>query len=169
MSPEYIHWAKAPFELDRKYFYDPVESRRFFKPFGLWFEVDGDWQRWCDSERFRPEGFHTGYAVEFVPNDVLFLPSAHAIDAFSARYRMPRLESYRMGMELDWPRVANDYAGIVIAPYCWERRMSEHTMWYYGFDVACGCIWDLSIITRFEQIPSLGKLPDAITEGELQK
>ena len=148
---EYIHWAKKEFDLDRRYFYNPIESRRFFKPFGLWFEVDGDWQRWCEAENFRKDEMNVCYQLEFEPFDVLFLKNELDIDRFTHQYERGDLER-NFHMDIDWPQVAEEYSGIVIAPYCWQRRMANHTMWYYGWDCASGCIWDLSIITRFERI-----------------
>jgi len=37
--------------------------------------------------------------------------------------------------------VSKEYDGIEIAPYQWDARLS--LIWYYGWDVASGCIWNL--------------------------
>jgi len=42
---------------------------------------------------------------------------------------------------IDWPRVAEHYAGIEICPYLSSKRMDDDAFWYYGWDVASGCIW----------------------------
>jgi hypothetical protein len=49
---------------------------------------------------------------------------------------------------IDWGRVAEQYHGIVIAPYQWSLRLD--LMWYYGWDCASGCIWDTWIVERVE-------------------
>ena len=49
---------------------------------------------------------------------------------------------------IDWPAVATDYPGLIIAPYQWSCRMSEFTRWYYGWDCASGCIWNADAIAR---------------------
>jgi hypothetical protein len=41
---------------------------------------------------------------------------------------------------INWPKVAQDYSGIEICPYQWKFRLNY--MWYYGWDVASGCIWN---------------------------
>lgn len=50
----------------------------------------------------------------------------------------------------DWIDVASRYSGIEIAPYQWKRRIHPSTFWYYTWDCASGCIWDLSAIKKFE-------------------
>ncbi len=43
---------------------------------------------------------------------------------------------------IDWPLLAGiDWDGIEICPYLQEFRRSN-SGWYYGWDVASGCIWD---------------------------
>ncbi|QBI98814.1 hypothetical protein SEA_BOBBY_184 [Mycobacterium phage Bobby] len=49
---------------------------------------------------------------------------------------------------IDWGKVAADYGGIIIAPYQWSRRMDPH--WYYTWDCASGCIWNLEAIESLE-------------------
>lgn len=54
--------------------------------------------------------------------------------------------------ELDWLKVKQKYQGIIIAPYQWKCRMAQETKWYYGWDCASGCIWDLDCIDEFKLI-----------------
>jgi hypothetical protein len=51
---------------------------------------------------------------------------------------------------IDWSKVAAKHQGIIIAPYCYARRLTYHTAWYYGWDCASGCIWDLKAIQSVE-------------------
>lgn len=147
---KFTHWSHAPVTLDKMWTY-PQDSRHM-KPKGLWFSVDGDWERWCEDEQFGADRLKVAHVVEFDPDRVLFLGDGLAIDRFTIRY-IDRLNA-ELGLSktlfLDWAAVTLKYAGIVIAPYCWERRLSDDTFWYYGWDCASGCIWDLSVVTRFE-------------------
>lgn len=141
----YIHWSSKRVQLVHTH---KNVNTHGYKPEGLWFDVDRDWERWCRSEDFRIGSLSVSHVVEFDPSRVLFLKSAGDIDRFTEKYG--KQGSFRI--DISWKLLAEDYAGIVISPYCWERRLTEHTFWYYGFDCACGCIWDLSIITKFEPI-----------------
>ena len=49
-------------------------------------------------------------------------------------------------MIIDWHAVAQAYAGIEIAPYCWSLRFEYEFLWYYGWDCASGCVWELSAV-----------------------
>lgn len=48
------------------------------------------------------------------------------------------------------PRVRQDYAGIEISPYQYECRFE--LTWYYGWDVASGCVWDKEAIRAVEPV-----------------
>ena len=53
-------------------------------------------------------------------------------------YRTPHPES-----SINWKKVQNDgFNGIEICPYLFDKRMDAQ--WYYGWDVASGCIWNKS-------------------------
>lgn len=54
--------------------------------------------------------------------------------------------------EIDWKKVTEEYQGIIISPYIWQRRLAPHTMWYYGWDVASGCIWDTDAIEEVKLV-----------------
>ena len=51
--------------------------------------------------------------------------------------------SYR----INWQPLTEQYAGIIISPYQWKRRLDGRASdWYYGWDCASACIWDLSAV-----------------------
>ena len=119
------------------------------KPQGLWLSVeDGKdgWSNWCESERFSLHSLVCAHDVTLRENaDVLWLRSADDIDKFTEQYSnrsVLALASFR----IDWRSVAVKHQGILIAPYIWERRLTNHTSWYYTWDCASGCIWDASAI-----------------------
>lgn len=111
------------------------------KPDGFWYEVDGDWRRWCESEMPQwMEGLL--YEVTISPNvRLLRITSLTEFDAFHREY--VTVEPYPGARTLypDWTRLAAQYDGIEIAPYQWDRRMTFETFWYYGWDCASGCLW----------------------------
>jgi hypothetical protein len=48
---------------------------------------------------------------------------------------------------IDWANVAKKYDGIEIVPYQTKARMNYNLLWYYGWDVASGCVWNLDTVT----------------------
>lgn len=49
---------------------------------------------------------------------------------------------------IDWPKVAKRYGGIEITPYIYKARMTH--LWYYGWDVASGCVWLASAVQNIK-------------------
>src|SRR5665213_371457 len=119
-----------------------------FKPNGLWLSVehwDGGWREWCENENFV-----LGVIVHQVrlsdAANVLWLRSAGDIDDFHYKYASRIFPGIEI-MYPDWPAISAQYHGIVIAPYCWERRLDgKASDWYYPWDCASACIWDRAAI-----------------------
>jgi hypothetical protein len=128
------HYAGSPVTLEpRRY-----EQRPDLKPAGFWVSVGSGWADWCEGEEFRTENLVHTYRVRLVPDaNVLTIGDVDGLDGFTDTHQLDRYH-------LDWPKVAANHQGVVIAPYQWSRRF-EH-LWYYGWDCASGCIWDLSAI-----------------------
>lgn len=146
MDRRLIHYSEKP--LDKIYSEDHDSSRcGTYKTPGFWFSCEGDqdWVEWCRDNDW---GDYC-YAYEvFLKEDsgVLHLKDAEAIDRFS--------RAYGQGWgELNWLLVRADYKGLMVSPYCWERRLDNDTTWYYGWDCASGVIWDASVVERFVEIP----------------
>lgn len=55
-------------------------------------------------------------------------------------------------ISIDWPTVAKLYAGIEISPYQYNYRLKSGFIWYYGWDVASGCIWRPTNDCAIEQV-----------------
>jgi hypothetical protein len=151
------HYASHPVTLEMRTHEQTVD----LKPSGLWLSVDTEWLDWCRSEDFRTDLNWYEHAVTLSPEaNILALSSATDLDAFTAEYGeqvSPRFPS----RYIDWSRVADVYDGIVIAPYQWSRRLERHTFWYYGWDIASGCIWNPTVVSlgeatevSFEQVQS---------------
>lgn len=130
----------------------PQEVREscFYKPSGLWVSVDGedDWASWCASNDFGIGTERYRVYLSAAPR-VLVLTSASELFDFTDTYGRP-VERYH-DTYIDWPAVAAEYSGIIIAPYQWSCRMHSRTNWYYGWDCASGCIWNSDAIARVEE------------------
>ena len=107
------------------------------KPVGLWYSVGEEWKEWCEAENFYVR--HLAYTYELDVDEARILRLTTELDLlnFTARYQ----DADRDSWYIDWQAVAQDWDGIEIAPYQWGCRMDTRTRWYYGWDVASGCLW----------------------------
>lgn len=136
------HPRHLPFEFIRSRTYT---QERNPKPVGWWLSVDDDWRRWCDSTGLRD--CTPTVEVDLDLDRVLLLDNVEALDEFDALY--VGHHSYLDSAIIDWEPLTKQYAGIVIAPHQPSRShigLSGAAAWYYGWDVASGCVWDLSAI-----------------------
>jgi hypothetical protein len=137
------HFSDVPLSVldDRRY-----EPNRY-KPGGLWVSIEGDedgWSDWCRNEQFGLDQLAHAHEVVLSPDaNILFISDADGIDAFTRQYG--QVDEWGFG-QIDWQRVACQFQGIIIAPYIWSRRLAPHTHWYYAWDCASGCIWDISAV-----------------------
>lgn len=132
------------------------------KPRGLWLsdEDDHGWRAWCESEGFACGRYTVEQEITFRldanvlrlshPEDLLEFTRRWGVpDTYSRRYE-PLADISRFGAAhaIDWVRVAEEWDGILITPYQWSLRMETITSWYYGWDVASGCIWNPRCIAQ---------------------
>ena len=130
----------------------PMEQSTGMKPKGLWYSCGDEWIDWVSGEM--PEWLAAAnylYEIE-ISDDVYEIVSAKGLRQFENLYGVP------MGggmLQIDWKKVQDDgWAGIQICPYRGEARYSS--MWYYGWDVASGCIWDPAGLTSFKLLGTRG-------------
>ena len=108
-----------------------------YKPKGFWYQVDGDWLRWCEAEDFG-HGSHV-HSLDLNDCTVLLIDTLRKLDNFHRRFsRIKRPGRYAIP-EINWGKLSSLYDGLEIAPYRWERRLEFS--WYYGWDCASGVIW----------------------------
>jgi hypothetical protein len=133
-----------------------LRGKGMFKPIGLWVSVEGigdGWREWCEAEHFALDRLTVETEIILAPKArILRLSSPDDIDAFSEEWRGPPRPYLDGSMLIDWPRLAENYQGIIIAPYIWERRLSDDCRWYYAWDCASGCIWDADAIAEARQL-----------------
>jgi len=147
------HWSPEPFVLDRTRTYDQTEFGNG-KPRGLWLSDEDDygWKEWCQSEEW---GLGTlEHATEFELADshgLCVISNVPDLRQFTSLYRghpvFRGLGGTSLGSHwIDWARVAEKYTGVLITPYHWSARLDLDARWYYGWDVASACIWNLDAI-----------------------
>jgi hypothetical protein len=143
-----LHYSQKPFKL-KKQTYEQERNWQLsshIKPNGLWVSVKGehDWEAFCRGENFSVERLKNETPIIIKPDaNILWVHGTKEFDAFAEKYG---LDARYGGRCINWPKVAEDYDGIIIAPYIWERRLHESSSWYYGWDCASGCIWNLEAI-----------------------
>jgi hypothetical protein len=143
-----LHYSLEPLtHLQSK---EQVPSRsEYAKPTGLWLSAEGedDWFNWCEDAEFW-QGERLVYEVVLADTaNLLYLN--HPEDV---RGLMSRFSNGKRSWEeaIDWVTLATEYQGIIIAPYHWQCRLE--VQWYYGWDCASGCIWDVSAVEQLEPL-----------------
>jgi hypothetical protein len=147
----FTHHSGRPFELDLQR--DYTEHGQEPKPRGFWISDDEDlgWARWATENDWGINSLRWKYSFRFRPEArVLLLQSFREIVNFGEKYRGEPLSPSlsRTNYRLDWSRVKKRYDAIVITPYDWTARNHDRTFWYYGWDCASGCVWNLEVIEQ---------------------
>jgi hypothetical protein len=157
---KYIHYSDKP--LNHLLDVPPeAQSENGMKPRGVWFGIGSSWKDWVSTEYGNSSTDIQGHfptnketAIVLKRNaKILRIKNAKQLDEFTRKYAgideflAPNKDGrWVPGQMINWKRVAQDYDGIIIAPYIGSRRLSDHTMWYYGWDVASGCVWNIDAI-----------------------
>jgi len=132
------------------------------KPRGLWYQIDDSWEEWCKYNMPKWLGPNSRGAyktnIEIDKTNVLVIKTLEEFDNFHNKYRALNTSLFH-SCNINWERVSEEYDGIEISDYFYERRLENWCSWYYGWDVASGCIWNTNII----------KVIGEITETEKQK
>ena len=172
-SSRLVHYSDERFELDRSRTYTQRSPETYGKPNGFWVSVQGDndWESWCRDENFYVESLDVSQTVTLVPGaSVLFIKNASELAEFHARFAtnphrdvsIPGLRDVSY-LAIDWRKVAESFGGVVIAPYQAAARFK--LSWYYGWDCASGCIWDLSVIESLSEELSPAQLTEVSRFG----
>ena len=129
------------------------------KPNGLWYECqDGSamgWRTFCDTSLSTKYSKRYDSTYNIVLKDdgyyILHITDAHYFDKFTKMYGIPHPAMPHIPEEnlIDWPKVAEHYSGIEICPHIDKRR---EVSWYYGWDVASGCVWSQQGIQEIGKI-----------------
>lgn len=115
------------------------------KPSGLWYGIGDSWIRWVRSEMEDWEQDNV-FKLNINEGNIAIIRTYDKLAGFDAKYG---IDYHGMRM-VNWVEVAKDYDGIEIAPYINEGRFKY--FWYYGWDVASGCIWNKDAITSIDKL-----------------
>jgi hypothetical protein len=133
-----------------------------FKPNGFWYSISDAWLKWQREDEIIYEyDLGTRYLYEVVifsdkftgvmnpdPNKLLVL-LPDDVKLFEAVYKLNSEYSGFLGT-IDWLRVSKDFAGLEIPIYNDELRFGYKFL--YPWDVASGCIWNISVIKEVNLI-----------------
>jgi len=119
-----------------------------FKPSGLWYALNLEWVEWCESEM--PHWVKQyNIKIEIDESKMLIIKNWNQLMDFIKLYATPLSERY-LAQQINWRKVIKKHSGIEIVNYHSMKWKNHHVlmnhMWFYGWDVDSGCIWDLSII-----------------------
>lgn len=120
------------------------------KPTGLWYSIDMEWHDWCKSEGTPHWIGQYNYELTIDLSCILRLTTVDELRAFTAKFHKFEHREPHRAYEIDWGAVAKLYKGIEIAPYQWGARHSLG--WYYTWDVASGCIWDVTSVKSIRRL-----------------
>lgn len=119
------------------------------KPQGLWYQINNSWEEWCkyNMPNWIGPGNRGSHKIDFEidKTNVLVIQTLEEFDLFHNTYCTPH-PFLKSESHINWKKVSETYDGIEISDHFCERRLEEHCSWYYGWDVASGCIWNTDII-----------------------
>jgi hypothetical protein len=141
------------------------------KPNGLWVSdeaAEQSWSSWCEAEQY--ERAPLEHNVVLADNArICYINSVAELDDFADAYgQKPTHHLFRNEPSIRWADVADDFDGIIITPYQWERRLHRGSSWYYGWDCASGCIWRGRAVASIEPTVPL-QVVAAILDAALAK
>lgn len=121
------------------------------KPKGLWYSCNDEWKNWVMYEMPQWwESYNFKYNIQIDMSRMLIIRTEEELLAFEQEY-ISTGSPFGPGFKvIDWSKVANNYTGIEICPYQQGARYSSD--WYYGWDIASGCIWDPSAFVSVEEV-----------------
>jgi hypothetical protein len=121
------------------------------KPKGLWYGIGDSWLSWIKSEM--PDWEHDNvYQLDINEGRVKIIRNYEQLIEFDAEYGVDNETRvfFDNGRMIDWGKVAKDFGGIEISPYIFKARYN--LQWYYGWDVASGCIWSNDVIRDIKKL-----------------
>lgn len=157
----FVHYTDCPsltLETLRSDYQQPVFENKDIshdKPQGLWLSDDDEeyynWRSWCEREDFHKGALRYAYLATLDFTDLLHIKNLGELVNFHMAYYT---EYSPDNCFINWQAVAQSYKGIIISPYLPDVSMKFDFayIWYWGWDVACACIWDKSAIKSFEKI-----------------
>ena len=143
-----MHYRELPVTFDRTRTYKQEGPYSYGKPVGFWVSVQGedDWPSWCRGEEYCLDDL-------LVPHEVTLADGANILRLETTDEMREFTNQFIAGGRhpgIDWRRVSELYDGILIPTYQWSLRCELD--WYYGWDCASGCIWNLHAIASVDLV-----------------
>lgn len=134
-----IHLSKDPiYKLEkRRYIQRPDD-----KPDGFWYGFGNEWIEWTEMAGPERKGKYV-YELDMNGSNILQIKEYSEIEEFTKDYGSSEQIIPGKIFSIDWPRTEFKYDGIEINPYIYQARLDDEFLWYYSWDVASGCIWNL--------------------------
>lgn len=134
-----IHLSKNPiYKLERRHYIQKYDD----KPNGFWYGFGDKWIDWVETAGPEYMGEYV-YEVDIKSSKILQIKNYSEIIKFTQEYRSIKQIVPGIIFFIDWQKIELKYDGIEINPYMGQARTNEKTIWYYSWDVASGCIWNL--------------------------
>lgn len=146
------------FELDFSVKYQQVGHETSFKPSGLWYSLDNEWEEWCESNM--PEWVKPYHHILYLDESRLcVIDSLNSLSEFEGEFLIKENSHFEFWV-VDWGKVTKKFSGIEIRNYYTMKASSSFSeyrkrMWFFGPDVNGGCIWDLSCVKGSELVRSV--------------
>lgn len=132
--------------------FEPKEqlSTPEFKPKGLWYGIGTSWIDWVRNEMPEWEKDNL-FKLDIDESKIIKITNDKELLDFSDKFSIKHLNSNYI-TAIEWSEVSKEYGGIEITPYLHSMRMDNRVFWYYGWDVASGCIWGGDVIKGIKKI-----------------
>ena len=160
-------------KLDKKYKYTGSDC---IKPRGFWYACGSGWydagvnaetHKYLYSVKLK-RSILTKDLSEIKKGKVLQITKQDEMRAFDKKYGKNVISKdiyFDNYLLINWKQVKKDFAGIEICPHQIKSRFgvngetvdNDIMFWYYSWDVASGCIWDLNAIDAIELKHTLTK------------
>ena len=142
-----IHYSREPVDQIK----DKTDlNQADAKPKGFWYGFGREWINYVetDHELSHKRGKYIYFVKVHNLKRVLQLNGLVDIFNFTKQYSDKWRGQYWL---INWPKVTKHYAGIEINPHSTAAqhyaRNSRELEWYRDWDVASGCMWDVSNIS----------------------
>lgn len=146
------------------------------KPNGLWVSDDDANYIWPDvvlDKKLSTK--HLAYRHRVMLSKgarIKYIHTPEQLDEFTVAFEAGLPWNGKTSFAMMWNLIAERYQGIVITPYIELRRYHQMTNWYWPWDCASGCIWDVDAIDFFQTIGDpvgqIGDLLDKTKESVAQ-
>lgn len=134
-----IHLSKYPiYKLEKRQYIQKHDD----KPDGFWYGFGDKWIDWAETTGPEYMGEYV-YEVDINGSNILQIKNHSEIIEFTREYGSSEQIVPGVIFFIDWSRIELKYDGIEINPYIGQARTNEKTLWYYTWDIASGCIWNL--------------------------